>query len=180
MATWRRFLRSVISARPVKVQVLLDCKCSDCFLQPWAHVARCMSRHHHELKCGPGILQRRFRISNALQSRGVLCRDNPASADTGASWHTQGSVEQLVSSCRRFRSFPLTLVDSAAELLSGEREGVFAFDKSAKITTKTADGVVRYGRRMVCTKSHPVTTQLRQFHSRGRCRLSCLYDSIIR
>jgi hypothetical protein len=30
-----------------------------------------------------------------------------------------------------------------AELLYGDRDGVFIFEKQAKITTKTADGVVR-------------------------------------
>lgn len=34
------------------------------------------------------------------------------------------------------------MVHAIAELLYGDRDGLFQFEKQAKITTKTADGVV--------------------------------------
>ena len=36
----------------------------------------------------------------------------------------------------------ITLASLCVELLYGDRDGVFIFEKQAKITTKTADGVV--------------------------------------
>lgn len=55
----------------------------------------------------------------------------------------------------------LDVAFAAAELLSGEREGVFAFDKSAKITTKTADGVV--SKRVEWCARHLLGTQQCQY-----------------
>jgi hypothetical protein len=51
----------------------------------------------------------------------------------------------------------ITLASFCVELLYGDRDGVFIFEKQAKITTKTADGVVsaREGSRRMMLPSAP-------------------------
>jgi hypothetical protein len=128
-----------------------------------------------ELSCGVGSACGRAVAPAPAVTRGLWVPRTAVRGRTGVGMGHQlwGTVVHLVGS---WTGLDPTFGLLCAELLYGDRDGVFIFEKQAKITTKTADGVVseliRVPMRCCPAPSTASCTQLTR-HFNGLLRLVC-------